>query len=90
MSLENRMSVVEEAVLIMKDLLISHDERLENYFDALNAERSEREESRKDFEFKLNALIDAQIRNQRTQGSIQINCNKSRKTGKIINPRNIL
>lgn len=64
MSLENRMSVVEEAILIMKDLLISHDERLENYFDALNVERSEREESRKDFEFKLNALIDAQIRNQ--------------------------
>jgi len=75
MSLENRMGVVEEAILIMKDLLVSHDERLENYFsalnaernereNALNAERSEREESRKDFDFKLNALIDAQIRNQ--------------------------
>ena len=75
MSLENRVSVVEEAVLIMKDLLVSHDERLESYFNALNesrqdfafkldAERREREESRKDFEFKLNALIDAQIRNQ--------------------------
>jgi len=30
----------------------------------LNVERNEREESRKDFDFKLNALIDAQIRNQ--------------------------
>jgi uncharacterized protein with FMN-binding domain len=48
----------------MKDLLVSHDERLEGYFNALNSERSEREESRKDFDFKLNALIDAQIRNQ--------------------------
>ena len=64
MSLENRVSVVEEAILIMKDLLVSHDERLENYFNALNVERNEREESRKDFDFKLNALIDAQIRNQ--------------------------
>jgi hypothetical protein len=56
-------------------LLVSHDERLESYFNALNSERSEREnalnaertareESRKDFDFKLNALIDAQIRNQ--------------------------
>ena len=57
MSLENRMSVVEEAILIMKELLVSHDERLENYFNALN-------ETRQDFEFKLNALIDSQIRNQ--------------------------
>jgi len=64
MSLENRVSVVEEAILIMKDLLVSHDERLENYFNALNVERNEREESRKDFDFKLTALIDAQIRNQ--------------------------
>jgi hypothetical protein len=75
MSLENRVSVVEEAIVIMKDLLVSHDERLESYFNALNSERSEREnalnaertareESRKDFDFKLNALIDAQIRNQ--------------------------
>ena len=52
------MSVFEEAVLIMKDLLISHEERLENYFDALN-------ESRQDFDFKMNALINAQIRNAR-------------------------
>ena len=48
----------------MKHLLVSHDERLEDYFNALNHERQEREESRKDFEFKLNALIDSQIRNQ--------------------------
>jgi uncharacterized protein with FMN-binding domain len=30
----------------------------------LNQERQEREESRRDFDFKLKALIDAQIRNQ--------------------------
>jgi septal ring factor EnvC (AmiA/AmiB activator) len=75
MSLESRVGKIEEAIGIMKDLLVSHDERLEDYFnalnrerqerlDALNQERQEREESRRDFEFKLNALIDAQIRNQ--------------------------
>ena len=51
------MSVVEEAILIMKDLLVSHDERLEKYFYAMN-------ESRQDFDFKMNSLIDAQICSQ--------------------------
>ena len=57
MSIEKRMDRVEEAILIMKDLLVSHDERLEDYFRALC-------ESREDFEFKSNALIDSQIRNE--------------------------
>ncbi len=57
MNLESRVDRIEEAILIMKDLLVSHDERLEKYFNAMN-------ESRQDFDFKMNALIDAQIRNQ--------------------------
>ena len=57
MSIEKRVETVEEAILIMKDLLVSHDERLEDYFRVLH-------ESREDFNFKLNALIDAQIRNE--------------------------
>ncbi len=64
MSIEGRVEKIEDAIGIMKDLLVSHNERLEDYFNALNRERQEREESRKDFDFKLNALIDAQIRNQ--------------------------
>jgi hypothetical protein len=48
----------------MTDLRVSHDERLKGYFNALNPKRQEPEESRKDFEFKLSVLIDAQIRNQ--------------------------
>ncbi len=58
MSLENRVDKIEDAILIMKDLLVSHDERLENYFKAL-------QKSREDFDFKINALIDAQMRNER-------------------------
>jgi hypothetical protein len=57
MSDEERIKGVEEAIIIMKDLLVSHNERLENYFQALN-------ESREDFNFKLNALIDTQIKNE--------------------------
>ena len=57
MSLESRVAKIEDAIGIMKDLLVSHNERLEDYFNALN-------ESRRDFEFKINALIDSQIRNQ--------------------------
>ncbi len=64
MSLENRVEKIEDAIGIMKNLLVSHDERLENYFNALNRERQEREESRRDFEFKLNALIDSQIKTE--------------------------
>ncbi len=37
MSLESRVSVVEEAIIIMKDLPVSHDECLESYFNALKA-----------------------------------------------------
>ena len=54
---EERIKRVEEAIVIMKDLLVSHNERLEDYFRALH-------ESREDFNFKLNALIDAQIKNE--------------------------
>ena len=52
MSLEDRVNRIAEAILIMKDLLVSHDERLEKCFHALN-------ESRQYFDFKMSALIDA-------------------------------
>lgn len=57
MSLENRMTAVEQAVIELKTLVISHDDRLEAYHKAMK-------ESRRDFEFKRNALIDSQIRNE--------------------------
>jgi hypothetical protein len=57
MELEERVNILEQATITMRDLVISHDERLEDYFRALR-------ESREDFNFKLNALIDAQMRNE--------------------------
>jgi hypothetical protein len=57
MSDKERIERVEEAIVIMKNLLVSHNDRLEDYFRALR-------ESREDFNFKLNALIDAQMKNE--------------------------
>src|SRR3712207_3723645 len=57
MSVEGRLTRVEEAIEIMKTLLISHDERLEDYYKLL-------EESRREFDFKMNALIDSQIKTE--------------------------
>lgn len=54
MSTEERISRVEEAIVIMKDLIVRHDERLDNYSKLM-------QESRADFDFKLNSLIDAQL-----------------------------
>lgn len=54
---EERIKRVEEAILTMKDLLVNHDDRLADYYQALA-------ESREDFNFKLNALIDAQLINE--------------------------
>ncbi len=57
MELEERVKILEQATITMRDLVVSHDTRLEDYFRALR-------ESREDFNFKLNALIDAQLNNE--------------------------
>lgn len=57
MSDEERLERVEDAIEIIKDANVNHSERLDDYFRALR-------ESRDDFDYKLNALIDAQIRNE--------------------------
>lgn len=61
---EERFRRIEEAILTMKDLIVRHEERLDTNHIEIRNEKIEREESRKDFDFKLNALIDAQIRNE--------------------------
>jgi hypothetical protein len=57
MELEKRVGLVEEAILLMKGILVSHSERLDDYYLALG-------KSREDFEFKMNALIDSQIKTE--------------------------
>lgn len=57
MDTEERVKLIEQAIVLMKDLIIRHDERLDTFDDQLRR-------SREDFEFKMNALIDAQIKNE--------------------------
>lgn len=57
MSIDERVARVEEAILIMKDLLMRHDDRLDNFYKIM-------QDSRTDFDFKLNALVDAQLKNE--------------------------
>lgn len=61
---QERFKRIEEAILMMKDLLVSHEEKFDRHDDKLSDFYAALEESRKDFEFKLNALIDSQIRNE--------------------------
>lgn len=64
MSIDQRVETVEEAILIMKNLLLTHNDRLDDYFESFNRERSKQEKFNEDFNFKLNALVDTQIRNE--------------------------
>lgn len=57
MTTEERVKLVEEAIVILKDLNINHSERLDDYFRAMR-------ESREDFDFKMNALINSQMQNE--------------------------
>ena len=57
MTTEERVTLIEEAILLMKDLLISHNGRLDDYHEKF-------QQSRLDFEFKMNAVIDAQLKNE--------------------------
>ncbi len=68
---EERVKRIEEAIILMKDLLISHENRLDGHGQRLDDHRQSLDdyykamrESREDFDFKLNALIDAQIQNE--------------------------
>lgn len=85
MSLEKKVDRIEDAILMMKDLLLRHKERLDNH-DNIMTDHDEMmgnhlkimvdheqkmrdfyaalEESRKDFDFKMNALIDSKIREE--------------------------
>ena len=64
MNLEERGNRIEDVVVILKDLIVRHEERLDT-FD-LDFKRS-----REDFEFKMNALIDAQLKNEEGLAGLQ-------------------
>ncbi len=61
---EERFKKIEEAILLMKELVVRHEDRIDGHDKKLSDFYKAMEVSREDFNFKLNALIDAQIRNE--------------------------
>ena len=57
MTSEEIVDRIEKAMIVMQEIIVRHDERIDT-FDA------DLKRSRKNFEFKMNALIDAQIKNK--------------------------
>lgn len=54
---DDRVNRMEDVIVLLKDLIVRHEERLDT-FDV------DFERSRNDFDFKMNALIEAQIKNE--------------------------
>ena len=68
---EERFKKIEEAILLMKELVVRHEDRIDEHAKKLDDHDKKlsdfykaMEVSREDFNFKLNALIDAQMRNE--------------------------
>jgi hypothetical protein len=80
METEKRVKLIEEAIMMMKDLIIRHDERLDDFDLKINETRKEMFESREDFNFKLNALIDSQIRTGSVFATVKDSIIELRKT----------
>lgn len=57
MNTEDRVKLIEDAILLMKSLLLRHEERLDDFDETFR-------KSREDFDFKMNALIDSQIKSE--------------------------
>ena len=64
MNVEDRVNRMEDVIVLLKDLIVRHEERLDT-FDV------DFERSRRDFDFKMNALIDAQLKNEESIGELQ-------------------
>jgi hypothetical protein len=80
METEKRVKLIKEAIRMMKDLIIRHDERLDDFDLKINETRKEMLESREDFNFKLNALIDSQIRTGSVFATVKDSIIELRKT----------
>jgi uridine kinase len=59
-----RFNRIEEAIIIMRDLLVNHEDRLDGHGQRLDDYYKAMRESREDFNFKLNALINLQMNNE--------------------------
>lgn len=75
METEDRVKLIEDAILLMKTLVLRHEERLDDFDEELRKSRAEFDEklrtSREDFDFKMNAVIDSQIRTESSTSKLE-------------------
>ena len=64
MTTEDRVNRMEDVIVLLKDLIVRHEERLDTHEERLYTFDTDFKRSREDFEFKMNALIDAQLKNE--------------------------
>lgn len=64
---EKRVQTVEEAIILLKELTISHDDRLESFLFGLEELRAGQKETNE----KINMLIDAQMRTENNIGELR-------------------
>ena len=76
MSDDERIKRVEEAIVIIKDLIVRYDERIDIFVERLVTFDEEMKKSREDLEFKINAVVDSQIRNYEQIAKLNISTNK--------------
>ena len=64
MNIEDKVDRMEGVIVLLKELIVRHEERLDNHEERHNWFEADLKRSREDFDFKMNALINAQIKNE--------------------------
>ena len=64
MNVEDSVNRMEDVIVLLKDLIVRHEDRLDNHEERHNWFETDLKRSREDFDFKMNALIDAQLKNE--------------------------
>ena len=64
MNVEDKVDRMADVIVLLKDLIVRHKERLDNHEERHNWFEAGLKRSREDFDFKMNALIDAQLKKE--------------------------
>ena len=64
MNVEDKVDRMADVIVLLKDLIVRHKERLDNHDERHNWFEADLKRSREDFDFKMNALIDAQLKKE--------------------------
>jgi len=71
MNIDDKVDRMEGVIILLKELIVRHEERLDNHEERHNWFEAALKRSREDFDFKMNALIDAQLKNEEGIAELQ-------------------